>query len=35
MTEIPFVDWDGSGEIDSSDIAITLAVRDAEDDDED
>ena len=31
---IPFIDWNGSGEIDSSDIALTLAMRDAEDDDD-
>ena len=35
MDEIPFVDWNGSGEIDSSDVAMTLAMRGAEDDDED
>ena len=35
VAEIPFVDWNGSGEIDSSDIALTLAMRDAEDEDED
>ena len=35
MSDIPFVDWDGSGEIDPSDIALTLAMRESEDDDED
>ena len=34
VSEIPFIDWNGSGEIDSSDIALTLAMRDAEDDDD-
>ena len=35
MSEIPFADWNGSGEIDSLDILLTLAMRDAQDDDED
>ena len=35
MDEIPFVDWNGSGEIDPSDIALTLAMRESEDGDED
>ncbi len=34
VADIPFVDWNGSGEIDSSDIALTLAMRDSEDDDD-
>ena len=35
MADIPFVDWNGSGEIDPSDIALTLAMRESEDGDED
>ena len=34
MADIPFVDWDGSGEIDPSDIALTLAMRESEEDDD-
>ena len=35
MADIPFVDWNGSGEIDPPDIALTLAMRESEDGDED
>ena len=35
VANIPFVDWNGSGEIDPSDIALTLAMRESEDDDGD
>ena len=37
MDEGPFIDWDGSGRIDPSDIALTLAMRESmdEEDDED
>ena len=29
MNEIPFIDWDGNGQIDPSDIALTLAMRES------
>ena len=29
MNEIPFIDWDGNGQIDSADIALTLAMRES------
>lgn len=28
---IPFIDWNGNGELDSQDIAITLAITDNKD----
>ena len=34
MDMIPFIDWNGNGEIDSQDIATTLAMRDSEGDEE-
>lgn len=33
--DIPLIDWNGNGEIDSSDVAMTLAMNDANGDDED
>lgn len=35
MFDIPLIDWNGNGEIDSSDIAMTLAMNDSQNDDED
>ena len=35
VADIPFVDWNGNGQIDSSDIAQTLAMNDADDDEDD
>jgi hypothetical protein len=32
--DIPLVDWNCNGEIDSSDIAMTLAMKDSNDSDE-
>ena len=32
--EAPFIDWNGNGMIDSSDIAISLAMQSEEDDDQ-
>ncbi len=29
MNEIPFIDWDGNGQIDPADIALTLAMRES------
>lgn len=34
MLDIPLIDWNGSGQIDSSDIAISLAMTEAEAEDE-
>ena len=30
--EVPFIDWNGNGMIDSSDIAISLAMQSEEED---
>ena len=35
MLDVPFVDWNGNEEIDTSDISISLAMSDSEDNDED
>ncbi len=35
MFDIPLIDWNGNGEIDYSDIAQTLAMNDAQRDDDD
>ncbi len=33
--DIPLIDWNGNGEIDASDIALTLAMRESEEDEDD
>lgn len=35
MQDIPLIDWNGSGRIDSSDIAISLAMAESREEDED
>ena len=36
MLEIPLIDWNGNGKIDPSDIALSLAIAEGEElDDED
>jgi hypothetical protein len=35
MNEIPLIDWNGSGEIDPEDIALTLAMAEAEEQEDD
>lgn len=35
MLDIPLVDWNGSGQIDPSDLAISLAMAEAEAEEED
>ena len=34
MFDIPFIDWNGNGQIDYSDIAQTLAMNEANDNDD-
>jgi len=35
MMEVPFIDWDGNGRIDPSDIAISLAASEEYENEED
>ena len=35
MNEIPLIDWNGSGGIDPEDIALTLAMAEAEEQEDD
>ena len=35
MCEIPLIDWNGNGRIDSQDIAIALAIAESEAEEED
>ena len=30
MNEIPFIDWNGNGQIDPADIALSLAIAESE-----
>ena len=34
MCKTPFIDWNGNGQIDPEDIAVTLAIRESEDEEE-
>ena len=35
MKEIPFIDWNGNGQIDPQDIALSLAMAEEEEEEED
>ena len=35
MREIPFLDWNGSGTLDPADIALSLAIAESLEEDED